>query len=355
MWCDAPKKEEGLIFNLNFNSESTSGSGKSSSGQAIFPEGCPVFEDSLKSRHQICFDFKGKRGCYLWTHKETGKQYIGSSRNLSLRLGDYYRKGYLKLQSERGSIICRALIKYGHASFSLSIMVMGSLPGKDSNYSSTNIPDFVIMEQSYLDNYKFEYNVNRVASSKYISTSSSINEGVNNPSYNLKGEKAFVWNRTHSEELKTLWSESRGKIIIYVYSIKTLELLNKIPSRIKLASYLNINLSLVEQIVASIKSSKYSAVIYKDYIISVIAINSGSLSVNLKYFPVNVCVINKGKRNITIYGFNPSLNEYRTWSSKGDCLEELTSNRYTNIRTINKRIDNNILYMGYYLQTKPFK
>jgi hypothetical protein len=49
------------------------------------------------------------------------------------------------------------------------------------------------------------------------------------------------------------------------------------------------------------------------------------------------------------------LNEYRTWSSKGDCLEELTSNRYTNIRTINKRIDNNILYMGYYLQTKPFK
>jgi hypothetical protein len=64
-------------------------------------------------------------------------------------------------------------------------MVMGSLPGKDSNYSSTNIPDFVIMEQSYLDNYKFEYNVNRVASSKYISTSSSINEGVNNPSAHL--------------------------------------------------------------------------------------------------------------------------------------------------------------------------
>jgi len=150
------------------------GSGKSSSGYAVFPEGCPVFEDSFKSRHQICFDFKGKRGCYVWTHKETGKQYVGSSRNLSLRLTDYYRNGYLKLQSERGSIICRALIKYGHASFSLSIMVMGSLPGKDSNYSSTNIPDFVIMEQSYLDNYKFEYNVNRVASSKYISTSFSI-------------------------------------------------------------------------------------------------------------------------------------------------------------------------------------
>jgi len=118
---------------------------------------------------------------------------------------------------------------------------------------------------------------------------------------------------------------------------------------------LNINLSLVEQIVASIKSSKYSAVIYKDYIISTILINSGSLSANLKYFPVNISVINKGKRNIAIYGFNPSLNEYRTWSSKGDCLEELTSNRYTNIRTINKRIDNNILYMGYYIQTKPFK
>lgn len=325
------------------------------SSTVVFPEGCPIFDNPLKSRHQICFDFKDKRGCYLWTHKETGKQYIGSSRNLSLRLTEYYRAGYLTLQSSRGSVISRALVKYGHDSFFLSIMVMGSLPDKDSNYSSTNLPDFVVMEQSYLDNYRLEYNVNRVASSKYESSFSSINEGVNNPSYNLKGEEAFVWDRTHSEELKTLWSQSRGKNITYVYSIKTFELECTIPSTIKLSGYLNINLSLVGQIITLIKSSEYNAVIYEDYIISTMPLNSDFLSTNLKYFPVNISTINKGKRDIIIYGFNPNSNEYRTWSSKGDCLEEITGNRYTNIRTINKRIDKNILYKGYYFQTKPFK
>lgn len=94
------KKEEGLIFNLNSNSKSAAGSGESSSGQAVFPEGCPVFENSLKSRHQICFDFKGKRGCYVWTHKETGKQYIGSSINLSLRLTDDFFFFFLKTKKK---------------------------------------------------------------------------------------------------------------------------------------------------------------------------------------------------------------------------------------------------------------
>jgi len=48
VWCGvAPptKKEEGLIFNLNSNSKSAAGSDESSSGQAVFPEGCPVFEN----------------------------------------------------------------------------------------------------------------------------------------------------------------------------------------------------------------------------------------------------------------------------------------------------------------------
>ena len=260
----------------------------STTGTVVFPEGSPSFENPLKSRHQICFDFKDKRGCYLWTHKETGKQYIGSSRNLGLRLIDYYRPGYLKLQSSRGSAISRALVKYGHDSFFLSILVMGSLPDKDTNYSSTNIPDFVVMEQSYLDNYRLEYNVNRVASSKYESSFSSNNEGVNNPSYNLKGEEAFVWDKTHSEELKTLWSQSRGKNISYIYSMKTYELESTLPSTIKLSAYLKVSLSYVGQIIKWIKSSEYNAIIYEDYIISITPLNSDYLSTNLKFFPVKM-------------------------------------------------------------------
>jgi hypothetical protein len=107
-----------------------------------------------------------------------------------LRLTEYFRKGYLKIQSERGSIICRALLKYGHEDFSLSIINIGPL--ENTKYSSDNLPDFVVLEQKYLDNYPMEYNVNRVASSKYEPLSVSTNKGEANASYNLIGEEAFV-------------------------------------------------------------------------------------------------------------------------------------------------------------------
>lgn len=79
------------------------------------------------------------------------------------------------------------------------------------------------------------------------------------------------------------------------------------------------------------------------------------MSTNFKLFTEKKAVIKQGSRNIVIYGFNPSTNEYRTWSSKADCLKEITGQRFTNIRTINKRIDQGILYKGFYIQTKPFK
>lgn len=41
------------------------------------------------------------------------------------------------------------------------------------------------------------------------------------------------------------------------------------------------------------------------------------------------------------------------WSTKGECLEELTGYYYT--RTINRRIDKDLPYKGYYLQTKPLR
>ena len=60
-----------------------------------------------------------------WTKKETGKQYIGSSKNLGNRLVEYFRPSYLETQSSRGSVICRALNAYEHDAFSLSILSIG--------------------------------------------------------------------------------------------------------------------------------------------------------------------------------------------------------------------------------------
>lgn len=133
-----------------------------------------------------------------------------------MRLTEYFREGYLTLQSERVSVICRALLKYGHEDFSLSIISLGSL--ENIQYSSDNLPDFVRSEQNYLDRYPVEYNVNRVASSKYTSLHVCVNKGEAYASYNLIGEEAFVWDRIHSEELKARWSKTRGIISYYVYS-----------------------------------------------------------------------------------------------------------------------------------------
>lgn len=337
---------------------------------AVFPvDTSVVYENPLKSRHDICFNYKNLKGCYLWTHKTTGKQYIGSSRNLSLRLTEYFRESYLTMQSGRGSIICRAILKYGHEDFSLSIISLGSLEDKDIKFSSSNLPDFVVLEQSYLDNYKMEYNVNRVASSKYEPLSVSVNKGETNASYNLIGEEAFVWNRNHSEELKAHWSRSRGKVTYYLYSKDSLELDIIFLSSNKFAAFLKVHVAVVKQMLDLIESSEHFAIIYEGYIISLKPLNSEFLAENLDgllNFDTNSNKTSdkklaaeelkkKGRKSVTIYGFNPETIEYKIWPSKGECLEELTGYYYTNVRTINRRIDKGITYKGYYLQTKPFK
>lgn len=336
---------------------------------AAFPTDTSVtYENPLKSRHEICFNYKNFRGCYLWTSKTTGKQYIGSSINLSLRLAKYFRESYLTLQSRRGSIICRAILKYGQDDFYLSILSLGSLGDKDSKYSSNNLPDFVVLEQNYLDNYKMEYNVNRVASTKYESLYVSVNKGEANPSYDLIGEEAFVWNRNHSVELKAHWSKSRGKTTFYVYSKDSFELDIIFLSSNKLAAFLKVNAVIVKQLTELIESSEHSAIRCKDHIISLKPLNGKNLADNLDVllnFEISSSKtrdrklaakeLKKGRKSLTIYGFNPETHEYKIWPSKGECLEELTGYYYTNVRTINRRIDKDLMYKGYYLQTKPFK
>ena len=80
------------------------------------------------------------------------------------------------------------------------------------------------------------------------------------------------------------------------------------------------------------------------------------LQSNQKLFPIKKAPIKKGSgSSIIIYGFNPSTNEFKSLPSKVSCSENITGQRYSNVNTINKRIDKGILYNGFYLQTKPFK
>lgn len=83
------------------------------------------YTNVVKTKDSQISAYKNQRGVYLWTNKVTGKQYVGSSKNLGNRLIEYYRLSYLKAQAQRGSAIARALLEHGYDNFTLSIQALG--------------------------------------------------------------------------------------------------------------------------------------------------------------------------------------------------------------------------------------
>lgn len=89
-----------------------------------------------------------KTGIYRWTNISSGKSYIGSAVNLSVRLKNYYNISYLQRETQKNScIIYNALLKYGYSSFKLDIL----------EYCEPI--DLIKREQYYLDKLKPEYNI----------------------------------------------------------------------------------------------------------------------------------------------------------------------------------------------------
>lgn len=87
-----------------------------------------------------------KSGIYRWTHKESGKSYIGSSVNLGNRFSSYFTYNWIASQAKY-SIICKSLLKYGYSEFSLEIL------------EYCNQEDTIEREQFYLDSLNPEYNI----------------------------------------------------------------------------------------------------------------------------------------------------------------------------------------------------
>ena len=138
-------------------------------------------------------------------------------------------------------------------------------------------------------------------------------------------------------------------------------------SAIKLSNFLNISPQNGLKLLKFVKNTNHLAILCNDYIIS-LNFYSPSTPVpesgprgkdflmeiykSLSEFNVPTIRIRSGK---PVYGYNPTSNEYKIWNTKGECLEFITGYRNTNIRTLNSRLDKDILYKGFYLQTKPFK
>lgn len=109
-----------------------------------------VSEDAAASKDQILTDNKGKSGVYCWTNKLTGKTYIGSSVNLSVRFYTYFSLASL---AKSNRPIDRALLKYGFSNFSLKILEL------------CDRENLLKREQDYLDKLNPSYNIVKTAGS----------------------------------------------------------------------------------------------------------------------------------------------------------------------------------------------
>src|SRR5688572_792983 len=78
-----------------------------------------IYNNAETEKLRILTETFGKAGIYQWKHNQSGKIYIGSAVDLSIRLSKYYSPSGLK---QVDNYICRAIIYHGYSSFSLTIL-----------------------------------------------------------------------------------------------------------------------------------------------------------------------------------------------------------------------------------------
>jgi hypothetical protein len=113
-----------------------------------------IYSNLELEKSSIYADNRDKSGVYLWKNKINGKTYIGSSVNLTKRLKNYFNVSYLTRLKDF-MVIYKALLAYGYENFTLEIL----------EYCD---PAYILeREQYYLDNFKPEYNILKVAGSSF--------------------------------------------------------------------------------------------------------------------------------------------------------------------------------------------
>lgn len=121
---------------------------------STLPEIKPVkfYLNADKEKDLIISDNKNRTGIYRWEHIESGKSYIGSSKNLSLRFKQYFNYNHIS-HPKRNLRIYKALLKYGYSGFKLEIL----------EYCDVSL--LLQREQYYFDALNPEYNILKVAGS----------------------------------------------------------------------------------------------------------------------------------------------------------------------------------------------
>lgn len=116
-----------------------------------------------------------KAGVYIFTHKATGRKYVGSSNSLSRRLGQYFSSDHQFSQTNNGLLL--PLIKEeGLGGFILDVFVM------PEEYSSDYF--FLFLEQYYLLHKSFDLNTKRVVNFR-------VNQGKKVYLYDKEGKTFY--------------------------------------------------------------------------------------------------------------------------------------------------------------------
>lgn len=149
---------------------------------ATTPSTCvKVFNNTDTQRLELLDFGRGLTAIYMWTNKLNGKRYVGSAKNLRLRLLQYYSIGHLLREN---MLIYKALLKYGYSAFSLTVL------------ECCKLEDLIQREQHYLDTLCPEYNILTVAYSSlgYKHTEETLAK--------ISQENNHMFGMSHTEEAR---------------------------------------------------------------------------------------------------------------------------------------------------------
>jgi len=206
-----------------------------------------TYDNAETDKDRILKDNKGKTGIYQWTHRESGKVYIGSAIDLSVRLSKYYSSSQLKRWD---NYISRALILHTYSAFSLSILEFIDI----TDLSKEDVRKLILeREQYYLDlifsaDEPNTYNILKIAGSLlgFNHSDDSIAKireakiGENNHMFGQTGENHPMFGKFHSAEAQVKMSAAKGGGTIYIYdSLGTF--VNSYSSARKAAEFFNTN------------------------------------------------------------------------------------------------------------------
>jgi group I intron endonuclease len=113
------------------------------------------FKNLKENKRKIYKELRNKSGVYLFINDVTKDLYVGSSLNLSKRMGSHFY--YANSDKVGKTILIRAMKKYGLENFSLGIL----------EFCKKDVIVCVNLEQKWIDYYEPSYNILKIAGSSF--------------------------------------------------------------------------------------------------------------------------------------------------------------------------------------------